>query len=201
MRIVERAKVAWLYLKRWSFSKNSLGFLDMQEYPQFSEPGMNNGILYGEDEYIETQSYSIYNKRDALKALDKQKGHLIASEDAATREIEQMDQAAEDIQSGLIDLGEYHYTIAVFGATMNAVAKSLAELRAIFQDGSGFKMSPVDVIPECAWYAQIPGNWSLRPREATITSRNFVCLSPFHNFARGKRAGNPWGEALALFRF
>ena len=176
------------------------GFLDMQEYPQFSEPGMNNGILYGEDEYIETQSYSIYNKRDALKALDKQKGHLIASEDAATREIEQMDQAAEDIQSGLIDLGEYHYTIAVFGATMNAVAKSLAELRAIFQDGSGFKMSPVDVIPECAWYAQIPGNWSLRPREATITSRNFVCLSPFHNFARGKRAGNPWGEALALFK-
>ena len=70
----------------------------------------------------------------------------------------------------------------------------------MFQDGSGFKMSPVDVIPECAWYAQIPGNWSLRPREATITSRNFVCLSPFHNFARGKRAGNPWGEALALFK-
>ena len=90
----------------------------MQEYPQFSEPGMNNGILYGEDEYIETQSYSIYNKRDALKALAKQKGHLIASEDAATREIEQMDQAAEDIQGGLIDLGEYHYTVAVFGPTM-----------------------------------------------------------------------------------
>lgn len=176
------------------------GFLDMQEYPQLSEPGMNNGILYGEDEYIETQSYSIYNKRDALKALDKQKGHLIASDDAATREIEQLDQAAEDIQGGLIDLGEYHYTVAVFGPTMNAVAKSMAEIRAMFQDGSGFKMSPVDVIPECAWYAQIPGNWSLRPREATITSRNFVCLSPFHNFARGKRAGNPWGEALALFR-
>lgn len=176
------------------------GFLDMQEYPQFSEPGMNNGILYGDDEYIETQSYSIYNKRDALKALDKQKGHLIASEDAATREIEQMDQAAEDLQSGLIDLGEYHYTVAIFGQTMNAVAKSMAETRAMFQDGSGFKMSPVDVIPECAWYSQIPGNWNLRPREATITSRNFVCLSPFHNFARGKQSGNPWGEALALFK-
>lgn len=93
---------------------------------------MNNGILYGDDEYIETQSYSIYNKRDALKALDKQKGHLIASEDAATREIEQMDQAAEDLQSGLIDLGEYHYTVAIFGQTMNAVAKSMAETRAMF---------------------------------------------------------------------
>ncbi|HMS86722.1 MAG TPA: hypothetical protein PKD12_24235, partial [Nitrospira sp.] len=65
------------------------GFLDMQEYPQFSEPGMNNGLLYSDDEYIETQSFSFLNKRSALKALATQKGHLIASEDAATREIEQ----------------------------------------------------------------------------------------------------------------
>ena len=111
-----------------------------------------------------------------------------------------MDQAAEDLQRGLIDLGEYHYTLAIFGPTMQSVAKSMAETRALFQEGSGFKMAPVDVIPECAWFAQIPGNWRLRPREATITSRNFVCLSPFHNFARGKKSGNPWGEALALFR-
>ena len=176
------------------------GFLDMQEYPQRSEPGMNNGILYGKDEYIETQSYSISNKRDALKSLAKQKGHLIASEDAATSEIAQMDQAAEDLQRGLIDLGEYHYSLAIFGPTMQAVAKSMAETRALFHEGSGFNMAPVDVIPECAWFAQIPGNWSLRPREATITSRNFVCLSPLHNFARGKKSGNPWGEALALFK-
>lgn len=61
-------------------------------------------------------------------------------------------------------------------------------------------MARVDVIPECAWFAQIPGNWSLRPREAILTSRNFACLSPMHNFARGKRSGNPWGEAVALFQ-
>jgi type IV secretion system protein VirB4 len=40
----------------------------------------------------------------------------------------------------------------------------------------------------------------MRPREASITSRNFACLSPFHNFTRGKRLGNPWGEALALLK-
>ena len=176
------------------------GFLDMQEYPPFSEPGMNNGLLYSDAEYIETQSFSCLNKRAALKSLATQKGHLIASEDAATREIEQMDQAADDLQSGLIDLGQYHYSLAIFGNTMESVSTALADARAVFQDGPGFKMARVDVIPECAWFAQIPGNWSLRPREAVITSRNFVCLSPFHNFARGKRAGNPWGEALALFK-
>ena len=39
-----------------------------------------------------------------------------------------------------------------------------------------------------------------RPREAVLTSRNFVNLSPFHNFAQGKREGNPWGEALAMMQ-
>ena len=54
--------------------------------------------------------------------------------------------------------------------------------------------------PGRARFAQLPGNWGMRPREAFITSKNFVSLCPFHNFERGKRSGNPWGEAVALFK-
>jgi len=177
-----------------------VGFLDFQDYPKFSEPGMNNAILYGNYEYIETQSFSIFNKRDAMTALERQKGQLIASEDVADREIQEMDQAMEDLQSGLIEMGEYHYSLAIFGDSLGNVAKSMSEARSVLQDGPGFKMTVIDAIPECAWFAQLPGNWNMRPREASITSRNFACLSPFHNFARGKRHGNPWGEALALMK-
>lgn len=177
-----------------------VGFLDFQDYPKFSEPGMNNAILYGDYEYIETQSFSIFNKHDAMSALERQKGQLIASEDVAEREILEMDQAMEDLQSGLIEMGEYHYSLAIFGDSLVGVAKSMSEARSVLQDGPGFKMAVIDAIPECAWFAQLPGNWSMRPREASITSRNFACLSPFHNFARGKRHGNPWGEALALMK-
>ncbi len=176
------------------------GLLDFQDYPKFSEPGMNNGILYGKYEYIETQSFSILNKRDAMTALLRQKGQLIASEDVADREIHEMDQAMEDLQSGTIEMGEYHYSLAIFGASLPDVAKNMAEARAVLQDGPGFKMAVIDAVPDCAWFAQLPGNWAMRPREASITSRNFACLSPFHNFARGKRDGNPWGEALALMK-
>lgn len=183
-----------------SGARKFAGLLDIQEYPGFSEPGMTNGLLYGDSEYIETQSFSFLGKRDGLKYLERQRNHFISGEDAATREIEQFSQAAEDLQSGLIDLGEYHYSIALFGSTLENVTKARAQARATFQDGPGFKMAVVDVIPECAWFAQLPGNWWVRPREATLTSRNFVCLSPFHNFARGKPTGNPWGEAVALFQ-
>jgi type IV secretion system protein VirB4 len=176
------------------------GFLDMQDYPRFSEPGMNNAILYGEFEYIETQSFSIMNKRDALDALKRQKGQLSSSADVSESEIKHMADAQDDLGSGKFSMGEYHYTLAVFGETLQLVAKNMAEARTALQDGPGFKMASIDAIPECAWFAQLPGNWGMRPREATITSLNFVSLSPFHNFARGKRTGNPWGEALALLR-
>ncbi len=188
-------------LEIWHPSERKyVGFLDFQEYPNFSEPGMNNVILYGNYEYIETQSFSILNKRDAMEALKRQQGRLEASEDASETEIVEMKEAMDMLQSGLIEVGEYHYSLAVFGDSLNQVAKNMADARASLQDGPGFKMAVIDAIPECAWFAQLPGNWTMRPREAKITSRNFASLSPFHNFARGKRDGNPWGEALALMK-
>ncbi|WP_424196752.1 VirB4 family type IV secretion/conjugal transfer ATPase (plasmid) [Ampullimonas aquatilis] len=189
------------FIEIWHPKKKAFaGMLDFQDYPSWTEPGMNNGILYGDYEYIETQSFSILGKRDAISALKDQKGHLHATEDTAVQEIRQLDEAIEHVQSGFIEMGEYHYSLAIFGDTLDDVAKNMSSARTILQDKSGFKVSVMDAIPESGWFAQLPGNWWMRPREATITSRNFACLSPFHNFSRGKRHGNPWGEGLALFK-
>lgn len=176
------------------------GFLDFQDYPKFSEPGMNNAILYGDYEYIETQSFSILNKHEAMAALKRQQGQLTSAEDASETEINEIADAMDDLSSGLIEMGEYHYSLAVFGSSLAQVAKSMAEAKSALQDGPGFKMAVIDAVPDCAWFAQLPGNWNMRPREAWITSRNFASLSPFHNFACGKRSGNPWGQALALLQ-
>jgi type IV secretion system protein VirB4 len=174
------------------------GLLDFQDYPGTSQPGMNNAILYSDYEYIETQSFSMLGKRDALQALDRQRGHLYAAEDPSKREIEEIEAAMGEVNSGDIQMGEYHYSLAVFGDSPAAAARHMAKARTALQDGPGFKMAVVDAIPECAWFAQLPGNWGMRPREATITSKNFTNLAPLHNFAQGKRDGNPWGPALAL---
>lgn len=176
------------------------GFLDVQEYPHTSEPGMCNGLLYGDYEYIETQSLSVLNRRDGLKALRDQRGHLIATEDVSESQIDEMDTAMDQLQAGAIELGEYHFTLAVFGQTLADVARNMADARSSLSDLGGFKMAAIDAIPECAWFSQLPGNWRMRPREAKLTSRNFAGLAPLHNFGSGKRDGNPWGEALALMQ-
>ncbi|MFP1132625.1 VirB4 family type IV secretion/conjugal transfer ATPase [Asticcacaulis sp. W401b] len=176
------------------------GFLDIADYPKWTESGVGNAVLYADYEYIETQSFSILNRRDAQGALERQRGHMHAAEDASETEIVEITEALDDLVAGQIEVGEYHYSLAILTESAEALGKAMSDARAALQDQAGFKMSVIDVVPEAAWFAQLPGNWDLRPREAKLTSRNFAGLSPFHNFDTGKRLGNPWGEALALFQ-
>ncbi|QVN18977.1 VirB4 family type IV secretion/conjugal transfer ATPase [Burkholderia pyrrocinia] len=173
--------------------------LDLKDYPENSEPGMLNGLLYGQFDYIETQSFSILDRASAKDALERQRGHLIASEDAASSQIAAMHQALNDLINGTFVLGEYHYSLAVFGDTPAEAERAASTARAILQE-AGFQAAMVDLVADSAWFAQLPANWRYRPREAKLSSRNFCGLSCFHNFPSGKRNGNPWGEAIAILK-
>ena len=177
-----------------------VGFLDIQDFPKWTESGVANAILYADYEFIETQSFSILNRRDAQGALERQRGHMHAAEDASETEITEITEALDDLTAGQIEVGEYHYTLAILTETQDRLGKAMSDARAVLQDQAGFKMAAIDAVPEAAWFSQLPGNGELRPREAKLTSRNFAGLSPMHNFEAGKRDGNPWGEAVALFQ-
>ncbi len=173
--------------------------LDFSDYPEFTEPGILNPILYDDYEYIETQSFSIMNKRDAMSTLTRQKNQLIASEDVSNDQIRDIDTAIKELVNGTFVMGDYHYSLAVLGESMQQVAKNVSKARSSLQE-QGFQTKPVDLVPDAAWWAQLPANWKYRPREAQISSRAFCGLSAFHNFASGKRNGNPWGEAVAMLK-
>ncbi|MGF6609224.1 type IV secretion system protein VirB4 [Paraburkholderia sp. WSM4175] len=173
--------------------------LDLKDYPEDTEPGMLNGLLYGDFEYIETQSFTILDKPGAKEALERQRNQLIAGEDVAVSQIGAMDQALNDLINGDFVLGEYHYSLAVLADTPGDVSKHVAKARTQLAD-AGFQTALIDLVADAAWFAQLPGNWRYRPREAKLTSRNFCGLSSLHNFATGKRDGNPWGEAITIVR-
>jgi type IV secretion system protein VirB4 len=173
--------------------------LDLKDYPQESEPGMLNGLLYGDFEYIETQSFTILDKPSAKEALERQRNQLIAGEDVAISQIEAMDRALNDLIDGQFVLGEYHYSLAILANSAREIPKYIAESRTQLAD-AGFQTALIDLVSDAAWFAQLPGNWRFRPRAAKLSSRNFCGLSSLHNFATGKRDGNPWGEAITLVK-
>jgi type IV secretion system protein VirB4 len=176
-----------------------VGFLDVKDYPSRSGPGLLNTLFDCRFAFIETHSFSILSKAAGKSALETQKGQLIASEDAASNQIADMDNALEQLIDGKFVMGEYHYSLAVIDSDLDRIAKCFAEAETAIND-AGLQVAPIDLLPDAAWFAQLPGNWRYRPRVAKITSRNFAGLASMHSFGSGKRNFNPWGEAVTVLK-
>ena len=174
--------------------------VDIKEYADAVEPGILNALLYEASEFIETQSFSILPRREAMRSLELQRDQLIASDDVVESQVAEMDVALNELGDGQFCMGEYHYSLVVFGDSVADAGRRAAHAIGAVGESSSLQMSPVDLVADAAWFAQMPGNWQWRPRDAKLSSRAFAALASGHNFARGKREGNPWGEALALLR-
>lgn len=173
--------------------------LNVKEYTDATWPGILNGLKFLGFEYVLTQSFSPMGRQDALRVLDRTKGMMVSSGDRAVSQIAELDQAMDQLASGNFVLGEYHFSLAVHADTQEALSRCVAEARAELSN-AGFVSAKEDLAVASAFYAQLPANWRFRTRLANVSSLNFLGLSPLHNFASGKQAGNPWGECVTTLQ-
>ncbi len=106
-------------------------------------------------------------------------------------------------------MGDHHFSLQVLAdidgsaderpdsVRLKCLNDRVALARSVLAD-TGMTVAREDLALEAAFWAQLPGNFALRPRKAPITSRNFAAMAPFHNYPLGRAHGNHWGEALAL---
>lgn len=173
--------------------------IDFKDYGSHTEPGILNDLLYENFEFVMTQSFSFMAKREGKDFLERQKRQLINTKDGGSTQIVDITQAIDELIDGKFAMGEYHFSLFVFGETVEAVRRHTTSAMASIQP-KGFLAALINTATEAAYFAQLPGNWAYRPRIARLTSRNFASLSGFHNFRAGKRNGNPWGEAVTMFK-
>jgi type IV secretion system protein VirB4 len=180
--------------------KNHFGaILNIKEYTDSTYPGILNGLKYLDFEYVITHSFSPMGRQDALKALDRTKGMMVSSGDKAFSQIAELDHAMDQLASGNFVLGEYHFSIAIYASSQEALSQQIATTRAELSN-AGFVSVKEDLAVTAAFYAQFPGNWKYRTRLANVSSLNFLGLSPLHNFATGKKENNPWGSCVTTLQ-
>lgn len=175
------------------------GMLEVKEYDNFTVPGHFNTLLQADCELIVTQSFTIISKVAALGYLKRHKKFLIDSEDVAVSQIQQIDQALDQLMSGAFVMGQHHMTVCVYGSTPSKVKASLQGLSTDLTE-VGIIPTYLDIALEAGFFAQLPGNYDLRPRPAVVTSENFWSFNSLHNFMTGKADKNPWGKAVTMFR-
>lgn len=173
--------------------------LNIKEYTDSTYPGILNGLKYLDFEYVITHSFSPMGRHDALKALDRTKGMMISSGDKAFSQIAELDHAMDQLASGNFVLGEYHFTIAVYAPSQEALSQQIAATRAELSN-AGFVSVKEDLAVTASFYSQLPANWKYRTRLANVSSLNFLGLSPLHNFATGKKENNPWGDYVTTLQ-
>lgn len=175
------------------------GMLELKEYENYTVPGHINTLLNSNCELIVAQSFKVVSKVASQGFLKRHKKFMVDSADLAVSQIEQIDQALDDLTSGAFVMGEHHMTVCVYDDSPSRVKEHLQAISADLGE-VGIVPSFLDLALESGFFAQLPNNYEHRPRPAPITSLNFLSLNSFHNFMNGKAYNNPWGEAVSMFQ-
>lgn len=189
--------------------------LGIKEYPTPTHVGMLNALLSPPFPLVLTQSFAFISKPSAQALLQRQFNRMVNAGDFAISQAEELKDALDALTSNEFVMGDHHFSLQVLteepdpsGApapeTEAARERRWRELndcialaRARLAD-TGMTVAREDIALEAAFWAQLPGNFALRPRKAPITSRNFAAMVPFHNFPAGRASGNHWGDALTV---
>ena len=182
-------------------------FLGIKEYPTPTMVGMFDTLLKAPFAFVLTQSFSFLNKPAGQALLQRQHARMANAGDFAVSQAEELVHALDALAGNQFVMGDHHLTLQVrdegSGGTVEGPAQrivhlndSVAQARAILAD-VGMTVAREDLALEAAFWAQLPGNFSYRPRKSPITSRNFAAMSNFHNYPSGREFGNHWGAALA----
>lgn len=171
--------------------------LSVKEYPPFTGPGMLDGLLQVNHEFILTQSFTIADKPIAMERISRLQRQIATSDEAGSSVETDIDHALNSLMNQEAVFGFHHLTLLCLSRDLDGVSKSVSELGACLTD-MNINWLREDVNLEAAFWAQLPGNHSYIARSAMLSSANFAGLSSMHNFATGQIDRTHWGRPITI---
>lgn len=173
--------------------------IEIRDYSASTYAGILDVLMYLNMEFTITQSYSPLAQIEARDALKKQANQLKSSEDDSVSQTIQIEQALDDLASGEIGFGNYHFVIVVYGDTL-AECKDNTNKTITLLNEIGILTSIAEIALPASYFSQLPCNFTFRPRIHKISTANYSSLIALHNFSSGKRDKNCWGEAVCMLK-
>lgn len=158
---------------------------------------MLDSLLHLDCDFISTNSYAIESNDVALHHIGRHVIKMQNVNDPAVSQRHAIEEARDQIASGLISMGYHHNTVLLLAKTQIELEKVIPKALQCYAD-AGFVGVKETIGQEPAFWAQIPGNLKYIARSSLITSENFVDFAPLHNFKTGFRDANHLGSAATL---
>ncbi|MDE2293926.1 MAG: VirB4 family type IV secretion/conjugal transfer ATPase [Gammaproteobacteria bacterium] len=180
--------------------------IGIKEYPTPCFVGMFDKLLAVPFPLVATQSFTFLSKATAQAVLQRQFNRMTNAGDFAVTQAAELKDALDALTSNQFVMGDHHFSLQVFAdpdetapagsaPRLKALNDRVAAARSLLAD-TGTVTAREDLALEAAFWAQLPGNFALRPRKAPITSRNFAAMASFHGYPVGRAHDNLWGDAL-----
>lgn len=171
--------------------------ISIKDYAPETMAGMLDNLLSLPFEYVLTQSFIFEGRQKSVDRLDTTRRKYASADDSATLQNQLLD-AKDQVQAGLVAFGRHHLTLQVISETPAAVDINVSKAITAFTN-TGCITVREDINLEAAFWAQLPGNFSYIARGAGISSMNFASFSSLHNYPYGKEVGNHWGNCVTTF--
>jgi len=193
-----------------SASETRVGaMLGIKEYPTPTAVGMYDPLLSAPFSFVLTQSFAFLSKATGQALLQRQVNRMANAGDFAVSQAAELTHALDALTSNEFVMGDHHFSLQVIAelpttamdggaaSRLKVLNDQVAQARSLLAD-TGMLVAREDLALEAAFWAQLPGNFPMRPRKSPITSRNLAAMAPLHNFPAGRAVGNHWGRALTL---
>ena len=135
---------------------------------------MFDGLLTVPYELILTQSFSFLSKSDAKTVMGRKQNQMVSAGDKAGSQLEELDDALDDLESNRFVLGDHHLTLTVFADSVKELTDNLAKSRTHLTNG-GAVVAREDIGLEAAWWAQLSPTCKPASRSKAHFSRLISC--------------------------
>ncbi|WP_218813527.1 VirB4 family type IV secretion/conjugal transfer ATPase [Rickettsiella endosymbiont of Dermanyssus gallinae] len=171
--------------------------ISIKAYPSMTYQGILDGLNSLRMEYTLTQSFRFYDRYLAKTRLRDQQRDMQQTKEESVRQTEQIDESFDDTASGEVNYGKHHFSLICYANTLEQLNQHVGEIIALLSDRDIVCVRE-EVGCECAFWAQLPGNFSYIVREAEISTKNIAAFASLHDSPRGQREHNFWGDAVTV---
>lgn len=191
-------KAGVLEIKKSNNASRFAAMLSIKGYQPITYPGFLDCLDSLKIEYSIVQSFRPYEKIIAKSKLRDQQNDLMQVKDESIRQTEQINEAFDEAASGEVGFGAHHFTLVCYADTQEELNKHVASITALFTD-LDITCVRENIASECAFWAQLPGNFGYIMRKADISTKNMASFVSLHNVPQGHIRGNHWGDAVTVF--
>ena len=168
-----------------------------KKYPTETSPGFLDRLDLPGDTIV-THSFTPMDLVPALARVQRTVRQMSAADDAARSAQAELVDASDDLASGRISFGQHQVSIMAVARTAEELDALSAEIRTQAQRAMAVAVRE-DLGARTAYFAQHPGNFSFRSRDAMISSACFADFAALHTSGRGLVPGTePWGAPITL---